>query len=79
MMKVCFVAFLFNVAVSTADQYVWDLLKPPQDTATIIKLMKNAQPGVTYPINNVIPHTTFVCDKPGFYSDTETKCQVFHR
>lgn len=39
------------------------------------------QPDIDYPILSDIPHTSFSCNNqayPGYYSDVETRCQVFH-
>ncbi|XP_055334778.1 uncharacterized protein LOC129585899 [Paramacrobiotus metropolitanus] len=50
--------------------------------AEIRKAINAAVPGITYPMFSRIPKTTFSCDdvpQPGFYADTETDCQVYHR
>nr|XP_027227547.1 uncharacterized protein LOC113819519 [Penaeus vannamei] len=38
------------------------------------------EPGVDYPIFGQVPKTSFRCRgrQPGYYADTETRCQVFH-
>ncbi|CAG9815313.1 unnamed protein product [Phaedon cochleariae] len=39
------------------------------------------EPDKDYPIFSYIPETSFSCDQqqyPGYYSDVETRCQVFH-
>ena len=46
--------------------------------------MKDAvqgEPGVDYPIYGEIIPTSFKCSDqklPGYYGDTEAKCQIFH-
>ena len=38
-------------------------------------------PGVDYPVYNVVPETSFICDgrtEGGYYGDPEARCQVFH-
>lgn len=38
-------------------------------------------PGLDYPIMGLVPYTNFYCSNmpwPGFYADTEARCQVFN-
>ena len=48
-------------------QFVFDLYKnvPPLDSEQIIDLMAVAQPGVSFPVNAVVPNTGFDCAQQG--------------
>lgn len=40
------------------------------------------RPGSDYPILPAVPYTNFYCDEqkyPGFFADTETRCQGWNR
>ncbi|XP_055353442.1 uncharacterized protein LOC129599274 isoform X1 [Paramacrobiotus metropolitanus] len=69
-------------AQSRAQQYVWDLLKPPLTAGEVRAIAFNAYAADTFPMYASIPQTNLRCDnkkQPGFYADTEAQCQVFHR
>ncbi|GAU88411.1 hypothetical protein RvY_01119 [Ramazzottius varieornatus] len=62
------------------QQYVYDIIRPQLDAASVVDILLNAQPGVTYPTYAGIPQTNFACPaQPGFYADVNAQCQVFHR
>ncbi|GAU87645.1 hypothetical protein RvY_00460 [Ramazzottius varieornatus] len=64
------------------QQYVFDFMAPPANADSINALLEQAIPGVTYPALTEVPLTSFTCDKhkaEGYYADTETGCQAYHR
>ena len=67
---------------------VWDVLaqlKGNRQSLTveeITELYNNASPNTDFPILAEIPETSFTCNsvkQPGFYADTEARCQVIRR
>lgn len=67
-------------------QFVFDLYKnvPPLDSEQIIDLMAVAQPGVSFPVNAVVPNTGFDCAQQGsvgYFADPSppSLCQAFYR
>lgn len=73
-------------ALRVESQYVFDLYKnqPALQAVEVMRILKDAVPGESYPALTHIPETNFSCDQmqfPGFYSDTDetARCQVFHR
>jgi len=80
-MKVLIVLAMIGLA-SCQVQYVWDLMKPSLNAAEVLALLSSAKAGQDYPNYDQIPQTNFDCSskkQPGFYADTDAKCQVFHR
>ena len=54
-------------------------LKPLISTLRPLSKSVPGLPGLDYPILSVVPYTNFYCDNmpwPGFYADTEARCQV---
>ena len=73
-------AQVLNVQNAGRGQYVYDLLRPQLDAASVVDILLSAQPGVTYPNYASVPQTNFVCpQQPGFYVDVNAQCQIFHR
>ncbi|XP_055342616.1 uncharacterized protein LOC129591109 [Paramacrobiotus metropolitanus] len=75
-------AALLVIPLAECVTYVWDLLKPPLNAVQSQAALATAQPGRSYPTYSYIPATSFQCGQEkqaGYYADTETECQVFHR
>ncbi|OQV21623.1 hypothetical protein BV898_04523 [Hypsibius exemplaris] len=64
--------------------FVFDMLAPPVTPDAAANFLMTAIPGQTYPALKSIPTTGFKCSLSqakvsGYYADTSTRCQVFHR
>ncbi|GAU94106.1 hypothetical protein RvY_05937 [Ramazzottius varieornatus] len=69
-----------------SGQYVFDLYKnvPALDSEAVIDILATSQPGVSFPLNAVIPNTGFDCANqatPGFFADSAppSLCQAYYR
>ncbi|XP_069156139.1 mucin-19 [Procambarus clarkii] len=62
-------------------QTLYSYLLPRLASLTALVETVPGVPGLDYPIISTVPYTNFYCSDmpwPGFYADTEARCQVWH-